>query len=219
MKITPIDADGSRLMIHTSSQVVRPAGYWYAVSMAVLVVGVGLGYLQIIRSTGASGEARPVRGRGEITIDRAGSYSLYVYRGASQRMDQEADRAWAAAKNAEVSISGNASKPIAVKKVYEEIDLQNTKMARLVEFEIPAAGEYRVVLNASLDAVKPAIRPSVPVARIGDEAMGVVFGALAGLAIGAIGVVAAAILFFVVRSRRKKFRKESALAAARGAGT
>lgn len=200
-------------MVHQSPPVVLPRAYWYAVSLAVLVVGIGLAYRQIKHSGDAvSGEARPVRGRGEIQIDRAGSYSLYVYRGASQRMDGAADQAWSAAEHAQVSVRGGDGKSLAIKKVYETIELQNTRVARLVEFEVPASGTYRVEVAPSLEAVKPVVRPSAPVAKFGDEVMGVVVGALAGLAIGAIATIGAVVMFVVVLLKRKKFKRELALA-------
>jgi len=190
----------------------QPPAYWYAVSVAVFIVGVVLGVWQVRRSAaGVGDDVKPVRGDGTIKLDRAGPYSVYIFRGASKRMDASADRAWSQASGAKVTVyDAGAGKQLATKNVYETIEIQNTEVGRLVEFNAPSPGTYRVSISPSLEAVSPSVRPSAPVASIGKEVMGLIGGILIGVGIGGVAALAAFVIFLVVIIRRNKFKKEMA---------
>lgn len=190
--------------------VVLPRAYWYAVSVVVLVVGLGLAVWQVKRATSElPTDGQKVRGPGVVQIARAGSHSLYLFRAASQRMDASAQQAWDSAPSANISIRDEQTgSQLAVKKSYETTDLQNTLMARLVDFEVPAPGTYRVEIRPSLEELKPMIRPTMPVEKIGQEVIGLVVGVVIGLAIGAVATITAAAIFVTVLLRRRKFKRQ-----------
>lgn len=200
--------------------VVQPRAYWYAVSLVVLAAGIGLGGWQVRRSADLIQKPLTVRPPGLVQFDRAGTYSLYVTRGASKRMDAAADRAWGRARTANVSIRDDRTgASLANRTVYETVDLQNTLIARLVEFEVPAPGTYRVEITPPLDEIKPFIRPSAPVANIGNEVMSMVVGVCVGLGIGVVATIVAAAMFWIVLRRRKHFMRERAVLSSEHAGT
>lgn len=187
--------------------VVLPRAYWYAVSFLVLVVGIGVAWQVGGGSSNMRGAAKPVGGDGLVHLDQVGPYSLYVFRGASRRIDASADRAWNTAKTATVVVRDDRSgAQLALRNVYETSDLQNTRVARLVEFEVTAPGTFRVQITPPLDELKPAIRPSAPLEDLGR----MVARLLIGLGIGALATVIAAAIFFVVLIRRQKYRRQPA---------
>jgi hypothetical protein len=183
----------------------RPGALSYVAILVVLVAGLALAAWQVRRSVaGVGGAVRPVRGQGLVELDQAGSYSLYVTRYASQRMDAAATRAWDTARTAKIGIRDERTgSPLALTNVYETTEVQNTLFARLVEFKVTTPGTFRVQITPSLDELKPLVRPTASIQDIEGEVMGVVFGVGAGLSIGLLAVVVAAImLFFVLRRRR-----------------
>jgi hypothetical protein len=201
----------AKLLLNQPANVAQPRAYWYAVSLVVLVAGVGLAIWQVKRSATQEGAGpKPVRGAGLVQFDQAGSYSLYVTRGASRRMDAAANAAWERAKTATVNLrEERAGSQPDIRRRYETIDLQNTLIARLVEFEISSPGTFRVEITPPLDEIKPFIRAGTSVDDIGSEVMGPVVGVISGLGIGLLAVILAGTMFFIVWRRRKNFREST----------
>lgn len=189
-----------------NSITIRPAPYWYLVSVLVFVLGLGIAIWLIRSGAGNLRQgAQPIRGQGMVELDQPGAYAVLVSRGASQRMDSGAARAWNDARSAQVVVRDEqAGTEIPVRSVYETMDLQNTLMARLVEFDVPSPGRYVVQITPPLAELKPAVRRSVPLAHVQQEVMGFVVRLLAGVAIGGLGAVIAMVIFVVVVVRRSR---------------
>jgi len=186
--------------------IIRPAPYWYLVSVLVFVLGLSLA-IWLIR--GGAGNLRqgahPIRDQGVVQLDQPGAYAVLVSRGASQRMDSAANRAWNDARSAQVVVRDQQSgAELPVRSVYETMELQNTLMARLVEFEIATSGHYTVTITPSLADLKPVVRRSAPLAEIQQELIGFVVRLFAGVAIGGLAAVIALVIFVVVLVRRSR---------------
>jgi uncharacterized membrane protein YdbT with pleckstrin-like domain len=152
-----------------------------------------------------------VRGSEPLELENAGSHSLYVYRGASQRLDADANRAWDAAPTAKVVVvSEKTGETVAVREAYETTDLMNTRFARLVEFDIPSAGNYAVTITPSLKPLSPSVSPTVPVDEIERDLMGWMTRTFIALGIGALGMIISVTIFGVVLVRRRRFAKQLA---------
>ncbi|NQT39334.1 MAG: hypothetical protein HQ581_17690, partial [Planctomycetes bacterium] len=134
-----------------SSDAIRPHAVWYVAGLVVLFAGMGLARWQIASGKSTlKDKAQSVRGSATIQIKQAGSHSVYVRRGASQRMDAAADRAWKTARGAVVTVRDErAGSELSVRNTYETMDMQNNLLARLVEFDVPEAGSYTVRIEPS----------------------------------------------------------------------
>ena len=205
--------------MNAPSAAVRPRAYWYFVALFVLVVGIGVAYWLI--SSGASdmagsgADAQPLRGSGVIDIKQPGMYSVYIYRGASKRTNASANRAWESARNAEVVVRNEQTgTELAVQKAYESIDLQNSLIAKLVDFEVPVAGTYVVEVPPALGELGPAVRPTAPLADLQQDLVNFMAALFAGLGVGALATLIAAIISLVTLIRRSSCKKRLAREAA-----
>jgi len=193
---------------------IRPGKHWYAVSLVVLAAGVGVAGWQINSgASGARGEARPVRGRGVVRLDQPGTYSLYVYRGASRRADASANRAWTQAHGARVTVRDEQTgDELVVRSVYETMEMQNNRIARLAEFDISAPGSYVVTIQPGLSTLGPSVRPGGSLDEFRQGMMGAVRSFLIALGVGALAVVVSAAIFLVVLVGRMRSKRRLAAA-------
>ncbi len=183
---------------------IRPPAFWYAISVVILVGGVGFAFwLGPSDASSLRGNAMSVRGDGSIQIESPGSYSLYVYRAASDRQNGEANQAWRAAKTATVVVRRDGSGDVLpVRNVYETIELHGSLFARLVEFEVREPGAYRVHIAPPLMTVKPAVRPSEPLSSLEQQMMGFVVKLIIAVGVGLLSSVLAIVMFVVVFMKR-----------------
>ena len=193
------------------TNVVSPSLYWYAVGLAILVVGIAVARWLMNGGPSDTAEIVPVRGNGQVRLEKPGAYSLYITMGASRRMDASAERAWQDSKTATVVVrSKRDGASLALRDVYETVSIQNSRMARLVEFDVVTAGDFQVQISPSLNALNPVIRPSATLDELGQDIQGAVVQVLAGLAIGSLATIAAGTIFAVVGLLRRKNRKQLA---------
>ena len=172
------------------------------VSLLLLVAGVVLVAWQM--TSGGPDRPQSLRGGGVVQLDQAGPHSIYVYRGASQRMDAAAQQAWDAARTAQVTVRDEQSgNELAVRSVYETTEMQNNLMARLIEFDAPTPGNYVVEIQPSLDAISPSVRPSAPLAELQLEIASVLLG-LAACGLGVLLIVIGGVLLLVALLRKTR---------------
>ena len=175
------------------------------VSLVILTLGAGLVAWQMLR--GEPNRPQPLRG-GAVQLDRAGPHSIYVYRGASQRMDAAAEQAWADARSANFVVQNDQTgEQLDVKNVYETTEMQNNLMGRLVEFEAPTPGKYTIQIEPPLDVIHPSVRPSAPLAELQGEVVGVLIG-LAAWGLGVLAIFVGAVLLIIALVRKKPANKQ-----------
>lgn len=189
---------------------VRPHAGWYAVSVGILLIGAAFAYDRISNASLERDVAvAHVKETGEIKIPATGPHTLYVMREASQRMNAEVAQAWDSAASATVVVRDNTTDtPLEVRDVYESIEFYNTRVAKLVEFDVDSPGGYIVQITPSLAALKPAVWPTQPLEEIESQIMGFVNDLIVGLAIAALATFAAAVIWLVVFLLRRKSKKQ-----------
>lgn len=185
-------------------RVVKPAARWYLVGVVVLVVGLAAGIWQYKRSTDGS-DLITIDLNGEAWFEHAGSYSVYLTRGASRRTDLRAEQAWDAARSVQVGVIRNRTGDrLSIKNVYETAEMHNNKLARLVEFDVPAQGWYRVQIMPYLSPLRPVIRSSRPIDQVAAEVIGSLLGMVLAFGLGVIAGGAILLITFVRRRRAKQ---------------
>ena len=192
-------------------RVVKPAARWYVVGVVVLVVGLAAGIWQYKRSVPDGSDTIEIDHKGDAWFEHAGSYSLYVFRRASKRTDLSTQQTWDAARTVQVGVTRNRTGDrLSVKNVYETVEMQNNKLARLVEFDVPAQGWYRVQIMPYLTRLTPLISPSRPIDQVAAEIFGLLFGVVLAFAIGGVGVIAGGAILLITFLRRRRAKQAAA---------
>ena len=188
---------------------IRPGRIWYLVYFLIPVIGIAIAGR--IMSTSGIEPGHPVRNEGKVTLPTAGSYSVYVIRRASQRMDPPSSNAWNSARDAKVTVRDDRSgELLAVDHIYEKTEIQNTRIARLVEFEVPTPGDYTVAIAPPLTALHPAVRETTSVDAVADELGNFVIRLLVAIAAAGLSVVIGGVMLVITFFRRMKAKQQAA---------